>query len=184
MRGTSRPREPRWAIFSRFASCLASSKMSNLVPPRPPAIREARHFAIVASLFNGQYVQGLVDHARAELKSLSPAAAVSLHQVPGAFEIPIVVRELALQKRADAILALGVILQGKTSHAQNLARSVTDALQQIAIEQGIPVINAVLSLESEEQAQARCLGSEINRGTEAARAAIEIANVMGDLRAR
>ena len=157
--------------------------MSNLVPSRPSAAKEAHHFAIVASLFNGQYVQGLIDHATDELKLLSPAAVVSLHQVPGAFEIPIVVRELALQKRANAILALGVILQGKTSHAQNLARSVTDALQLIALEQGIPVINAVLSLESEAQARARCLGSKINRGTEAARAAVKIAGVMRDLRA-
>ena len=157
--------------------------MSNLVPPRPRANGETHRFAIVASLFNGEYVQGLVDHATAELKSLSPAAIISLHQVPGAFEIPVVVREIALQEKADAILALGVILQGKTSHAQNLARSVTDALQQIAIERGIPVINAVLSLESAAQARERCLGSKINRGTEAARAAIKIADVMGELRA-
>jgi 6,7-dimethyl-8-ribityllumazine synthase len=158
--------------------------MSTLAPTRSRAAEGKRQFSIVASLFNERYVQGLVDHATDELRSLSPAAVISLHQVPGAFEIPVVVRELALQKKADAILALGVILQGKTSHAQNLARSVTDALQQIAIEYGIPVINAVLSLETEEQAQARCLGSEINRGTEAARAAIEIASVMGDLRAQ
>ena len=158
--------------------------MSNLVPPRPRAAGGKRHFSIVASLFNGRYVRGLVDHATEELKSLAPAAVISLHEVPGAFEIPVVVRELALQKKADAILALGVILQGKTSHAENLARSVTDALQQITLEHGIPVINAVLSLETEAQAQERCLGSKINRGTEAARAAVEIANVMEDLRAK
>jgi 6,7-dimethyl-8-ribityllumazine synthase len=157
--------------------------MSTLAPTRPRATGEKRHFAIVASLFNGQYVRGLVDHATDELKSLSPGAVISLHQVPGAFEIPVVVREIALQKKADAILALGVILQGKTSHAQKLARSVTDALQQIALEHGIPVINAVLSLETEAQARERCLGSKINRGTEAARAAVEIASVMRDLRA-
>jgi 6,7-dimethyl-8-ribityllumazine synthase len=157
--------------------------MSTFAPTRPGANGEKRHFAIVASRFNGQYVQGLVDHASDELRALCPSAVISVFQVPGAFEIPVVVREIALQKNAEAILALGVILQGKTSHAQNLGRSVTDALQQIAIEHGIPVINAVLSLETEEQAQKRCLGSEINRGTEAARAAIEIANVMRDLRA-
>lgn len=157
--------------------------MSHLAPPRSRPSLGKRHFAIVASRFNGQYVQGLVEHATGELKALAPAAVVSLHQVPGAFEIPVVVREIALQKKADTILALGVILQGKTSHAQNLARSVTDALQQIAIEQGIPVINAVLSLESEAQARERCLGSKINRGTEAARAAFEIAGVMRDLQA-
>jgi len=157
--------------------------MSTLSPPPSRAAKGKRQFSIVASLFNEQYVQGLIDHATAELKSLSPDATVSLHRVPGAFEIPVIVRELALQKRMDAILALGVILQGKTSHAQNLARSVTDALQQIALEHGIPVINAVLSLETEAQAQERCLGSQINRGTEAARAAVEVASVMEDLRA-
>lgn len=157
--------------------------MSNFVLPRPRATIEQPHFAIVASQFNQHYVQGLVDHATEELKALAPAAVISLHRVPGAFEIPVVIREIALQKKVDAILALGVILQGKTSHAQNLARSVTDALQQIAIEHGVPVINAVLSLETEEQAQERCLGSKINRGTEAARAAVEIASVVRDLRA-
>lgn len=156
--------------------------MSTLAPTRPSANRGKRHFAIVASMFNGKYVQGLVDHASGALRALCPSAVISVHQVPGAFEIPVVVRTVALQKKVESILALGVILQGKTSHAQNLGRSVTDALQRIAIEQGIPVINAVLSLETEEQAQERCLGSEINRGTEAARAAVEIANVMRELR--
>jgi len=158
--------------------------MSKLAPPRPRRSGEKKHFAIVASLFNRPYVQGLIDHALAELRSLAPAADISVHQVPGAFEIPVVVREIALKKQARAILALGVILQGKTSHAQNLARSVTDALQQIAIEEGVPVINAVLSLDTEAQARERCLGEEINRGTEAARAAVSIGEVMGDLRGK
>jgi 6,7-dimethyl-8-ribityllumazine synthase len=158
--------------------------MSKLAPPRPRTSRDKKHFAIVASLFNRPYVQGLVDHAVEELRVLAPSASISVHQVPGAFEIPVVVHEIALKKQARAILALGVILQGKTSHAQNLARSVTDALQQIAIEHGVPVINAVLSLETEEQARERCLGSEINRGTEAARAAVSICEVMGDLRSK
>jgi 6,7-dimethyl-8-ribityllumazine synthase len=135
-------------------------------------------------LFNRLYVQGLVDHAVAELRLLSPSADISIHQVPGAFEIPVVVREIALRKKVHAILALGVILQGKTSHAENLARSVTDALQQIAIEHGVPVINAVLSLETEAQARQRCLESKINRGTEAARAAVTVGEVLGDLRAK
>src|SRR2546423_4227822 len=158
--------------------------MFTLAPTRPRATGEKGHFAIVASLFNREYVQGLVDHATRELKSLSPAAVISLHQVPGAFEIPVVVREIVLKKKADAILALGVILQGKTSHAENLGRSVTDALQQIALEHGVPVINAVLSLETEQQARERCLEKEINRGTEAARAAVTVGEVLDDLRAK
>jgi 6,7-dimethyl-8-ribityllumazine synthase len=138
----------------------------------------------VASRFNGEYVQGLITHATKELSRLSPNAAISLHRVPGAFEIPVVVRELALQNKVDGILALGVILQGKTSHADNLAYSVTNALQEIAISYGIPVINAVLSLKTAKQAQERCLGSRINRGTEAAQAAVEIADRLKDLRTR
>ena len=160
--------------------------MSNLISPRPravvPGFGGKRHFPIVASEFNATYVQGLIDHATAELRVLMPTATTSLLQVPGAFEIPLVVRELAMQKRGDAIIAIGVILKGKTDHAENLSRSVTDALQRIAITHAIPVVNVVLSFDGEDQARARCLEHEINRGTEAARAAVEIANVISKLR--
>ena len=157
--------------------------MSSAVPPRPRvSVGAKRAFTLVASQFNPEYVQGLVNHATEELRELLPAAALTLHQVPGAFEIPIVVRELAHQKRADAIIAIGVIIQGSTSHAAHLSHSVTHALQQIAIDYGVPVINAVLSVENEEQARERCLEKRINRGIEAARAAVAIANVMSELR--
>ena len=162
--------------------------MSNLITPRPRAVvgtaGSKKHFAIVASQFNPTYVQGLVDHATAELRALVPGASTTLFQVPGAFEIPIVVRELALQKRGEAVIAIGVILKGETDHAENLGRSVTDALQRIAVAHGVPVINVVLSFDDEEQARARCLENEINRGTEAARAAVEISNVLSRLRNR
>jgi len=141
-----------------------------------------RSFVIVASQFNGGYVQGLVNHATEELRALAPGAMLSLHQVPGAFEIPIVVREVATRKNPDAILAIGVILQGKTPHAQHLSHSVTNALQQIALETGVPVINIVLEMENEEQARERCLEKQINRGIEGARAAVEISGVMDELR--
>lgn len=154
----------------------------NAIQPRPRTVHGKRRFTIVASQFNAEYVQGLVNHAMAEIRALAPAAVVTLLQVPGAFEIPVVVRELAVQKKENVILAFGVILKGETNHAENLSRSVTDALQRIAVDNGVPVINAVLSLSDEMQARERCLGETINRGTEAARAAIEIANVMMDLR--
>ena len=158
--------------------------MSRFVPRRPRAGKAKRTFHIVASQFNAAYVQGLVDHARKELRALAPGSAVSIHRVPGSFEIPVVVREIALQNRTDAIIACGVVLQGETDHAQNLSRSVTDALQRIALEHGVPVINAVLSFENESQARERCLGNKINRGTEAGRAAVEIAGTMSTLRRR
>jgi 6,7-dimethyl-8-ribityllumazine synthase len=156
--------------------------MPKIAPTRPRASDKQRTFIIVASQFNAPYVEGLVDHATEELRALAPNASVSIERVPGAFEIPVVVHELARQEKADAVIACGVILKGKTDHAQNLSRSVTDALQRIAIGHGVPVINAVLSFDNETQARERCLENEINRGTEAARAAVKIADVMSKLR--
>ena len=159
--------------------------MSQAISPRPRTLGVIkRNFPIVAGQFNQVYVQGLVDHFTVELRSLAPAATLTLHQVPGAFEIPVVVRELASQKRGDAIIAIGVILKGETDHAEHLARSVTDALQRIAVTHGTPVLNVVLSFDNETQARERCLEDEINRGTEAARAAVEITNVMSKLRSK
>ena len=158
--------------------------MSKASPFSPKVANRRRTFHIVASRFNAQYVDGLVNHVTQELRCLAPDSTVLVHRVPGSFEIPVVAREVAIQNKTDAIIACGVILQGETDHAQNLSRSVTDALQQIAIEQGMPVINAVLTFENENQARARCLENKINRGTEAARAAVEIAEVLSDVRAR
>jgi len=158
--------------------------MSNVTPARPRSMRGKRKFIIIASQFNAPYVQGLVDHADRELRTLAPSAAISVQRVPGAFEIPVVVRELASQAKADALIACGVILKGKTDHAQNLSRSVTDALQRIAVGHGVPVINAVLSFDNETQARERCLENKINRGTEAARTAVKIADVMSKLRGK
>ena len=158
--------------------------MPKIAPTRPNASDKQRTFIIVASQFNAPYVDGLVDHATEELRALAPNANVSIERVPGAFEIPVVVRELALQEKANAVIACGVILKGKTDHAQNLSHSVTDALQRIAIGHGVPIINAVLSFDNETQARERCLKNEINRGTEAARAAVKIADVISKLRGK
>ncbi len=156
--------------------------MSQAVPPRPRVSSKKRRFVLVASQFNAEYVQGLVTHCTDELRKLSPASTVIVHLVPGAFEIPIVAREMALRENIDAIVALGVILQGETAHAQHLGQVVTQALQQVSLEHGVPVIHAVLSLKNREQARKRCLADEINRGTEAARVAIEMADLLAKLR--
>ena len=158
--------------------------MSKASPSAPRIAKAKRTFYIIASRFNAQYVEGLIDHVSKELVALAPSGTISLHRVPGSFEIPVVAREVAIQNKADAIIACGVILQGETDHAQNLSRSVTDALQRIAVEHGVPVINAVLSFDNEDQARARCLENKINRGTEAARAAVEIANVLSEVRSK
>ena len=138
-------------------------------------------FAIVASRYNNAYVQALIDSATTELNEVEPGANVHLVRVPGSFEIPLAVKLVALEKKVDAILALGVVLRGETAHADLIARSVTTALMNLALELRIPVIHEVLLLDNEEQAKARCLGKKLNRGTEAARAAVSIARTVNDL---
>ena len=137
--------------------------------------------AIARTEWNAEIVDELEKGCIAKLQHYSVKKIISF-TVPGAFEIPIVVREKARQGNVDAIVALGVILQGETAHAQHLGQVVTQALQQISLEHGVPVIHAVLSLKNEEQARKRCLEDEINRGTEAARAAVEMANLLAKLR--
>ncbi len=143
-----------------------------------------RTFALVASQYNPDFVQGLVDHAAQEFTRIAPSARLSLYQVPGAFEIPVVIQELAMRadNELDVIVAFGVILQGDTDHAAHIARTVTDSLQQIALATRIPVIHQVLSCQDEAQARVRCLEEEFNRGIEAARAAVSMANIIAQLR--
>jgi 6,7-dimethyl-8-ribityllumazine synthase len=148
------------------------------------AKRSGLSFAIVASQYNNTYVQPLVDSATSEINELEPGASVHLVRVPGSFEIPLGVKLMALQNKFDAILALGVVLQGETAHAELIARSVTAALMNLALEFRIPVIHEVLLLQNEEQAKARCLGTKLNRGIEAARAAVSIARTVSDLSLR
>ncbi len=158
--------------------------MSQAVPTRPRLVGPRRTYVIVASQYNAVYVQGLVDHAAKELNALAPNAQILLRQVPGAFEIPVVVQEFARQEGIHAVLALGVLIEGETPHARLIAESVTHALQRIAIETRIPVIHGVLYVLNEEQARVRCLGEDHNRGIEAARAAVQTAQLLLDLKAR
>jgi len=157
--------------------------MSASFPSRPRQIGQRRRtFAIVASQYNAEYVNGLVDHARRELEAIASSFHITVYEVPGAFEIPIVVQEIAARELADAVIALGVIIEGATQHAALVGQAVTEALMRVALAHRVPVIHEVLLLKNEEQARERCLGEEINRGTEAARAAARMTQIMGDLR--
>jgi 6,7-dimethyl-8-ribityllumazine synthase len=145
-------------------------------------------FAIVASRYNGRYVDAMLRAARAELKRAG--AKVRVVRVPGAFEIPAVAASIA-QANADAppggarpvaaILCLGVIFQGQTSHAQHIGWGVTHALAQIQIQHRLPVIHAVFVFEKEEHARVRCLDPKHNRGREAAQTALAMAEIMRGL---
>ncbi len=137
-------------------------------------------FFIVASKYNGRYVDAMVKAAQRELKKAG--AKVRVVRVPGAFEVPAVAAKLAAQEpKLAAILCLGVIFQGQTSHAQHIGWGVTHALAQIQIQHRIPVVHGVFVFEKEEQARVRCLGRTHNRGTEAAHTALEMARVMRGL---
>jgi 6,7-dimethyl-8-ribityllumazine synthase len=142
-------------------------------------------FAIVASKYNACYVDAMLAAAKRELKRAG--ARVQVIRVPGAFEIPTVAATLASPgtpggSAPDGIICLGVIFQGQTGHAQHIGWGVTQALAQIQVQCHIPVIHGVFVFDKEEHARVRCLGKEHNRGTEAARTAIEMAKVMRELR--
>jgi 6,7-dimethyl-8-ribityllumazine synthase len=139
-------------------------------------------FAIVASQYNEEFTQPLIDHTHQELNILEPGATVSLTSTPGAFEIPLAVQTVAELDRYQAIIALGVILEGQTEHAALIAQNVTRALLDISLAHRIPVIHAVLLVKNAEQARARCIDQELNRGIEAARAAVSAARAIRDIK--
>ncbi len=152
-------------------------------------------FAIVASCYNARYADALLQAAQAELKSAG-VKEVRVVRVPGAYEIPVVALTLARAAAARrpharqapaplaAVICLGVILRGETVHAAHIGEAVSRALMQIQLETGVPVIHEVLLLENEAQARVRCLGTEHNRGREAAQTALAMAGVMQQLRAQ
>lgn len=137
------------------------------------------HYAIVAATYNREYTDALVESARRELQG----ARVEVIRVPGSFEIPAVAARLALMRklRFEAIICFGVILQGKTSHAQNIAESVSNALALLQVQTQRPIVHGVLHFENEQQARERCFGTEHNRGTEAARTAMKMVQVFREL---
>ena len=139
------------------------------------------NFGIVGSKYNFRYVDAMLRAAKAEFTRVN--CSVKTIRVPGAFEIPVVAAELARSPEPfDAIVCLGVIFRGATTHAQHIGEATTNALMEIQVERGIPVVHEVLLLENEEQARERCLSKTHNRGTEAAQTAMEIAKVMRGLR--
>lgn len=156
--------------------------MANILPARPRQMMQRRTFAIIASQYNAPYVRGLVGNATSELETLAPGAQILYHEVPGAFEIPLLAQEVAERGGIDAILALGVILQGETQHADLIAQAVTHALMECGLRYRIPVVHEVLLVEDEEQARQRCLELDLNRGVEAARVAVKMLEALDSVK--
>ena len=133
--------------------------------------------AIVASRFNDEIVTGLLSGALECLRRHGASDdAVTIVRVPGAFEIPAVVREIA--PRFDAVITIGCLVRGETAHFDVLASQVTHELSHI----GGPVSFGVITCNTYEQAVARSSAGSGNKGWEAALAAIEMANLWRALR--
>jgi 6,7-dimethyl-8-ribityllumazine synthase len=138
-----------------------------------------RAVGIVVGRFNGAVTSRLLDGALAELEEAGVARdAITIMPVPGAFELPIAAMALAKTRRYACIVALGCVIRGDTPHFDFVAGEAASGLQLAALETGVPVAFGVLTLEEAEQADDR-----IEKGAEAARTGLEMADVFAQLRA-
>lgn len=164
--------------------------MSNELPSRLLQLHSrGSRITIVASTYNEKFTNALVDNCTSELDEAAPYAQVEVVRVPGAFEIPVMVKRLLSVSpdiRPDAVIALGVIIRGSTAHADLIGTAVTQQLLSMSCESLTPIIHEVLLLDNEEQAFARCIAAALNRGRESARTALRMCEVVEEqnIRAR
>ena len=128
-------------------------------------------FTIVVADYHRKYADGMVGAAKRVLKG----HRIEEVRVPGTFEVPLAVKQ-ALRKKPDAVLALGLVWQGETSHAGLILKAATDALMRMMLKSDTPVLHHLVGVKTEAQARARCLG-KLNRGREAALAALRMWNL-------
>ncbi len=138
-----------------------------------------RGVAIVASRYNGEITNQLLEAALEELDQAGVGRdAVTVMPVPGAFELPLAAMALAKTRRYACVVALGCVVRGETPHFDFIASEAASGLQLAALETGVPVAFGVLTVDVKEQALAR-----INKGAEAVRTALEMADAFAQLRA-
>jgi 6,7-dimethyl-8-ribityllumazine synthase len=146
---------------------------------------EGRSFGIVASRFNDFIVKALLDGALGAIRRHGgDVGAVDVVWVPGSYEIPVVARELALSGRYDAVICLGAVIRGATAHFDHVAGGAASGISSVALETGVPVIFGVITTETIEQAIERAGTKMGNKGFEAAVSAMEMADLMPQIRAR
>jgi 6,7-dimethyl-8-ribityllumazine synthase len=144
---------------------------------------DSGRWGIVVSRFNELATRSLLLGAEETLARHGAAAeAIDVAWVPGSFEIPVVAREMARTGRYAAVICLGALIRGTTSHYDVLASSVTSAIQGIAVETGVPCVMGVLTTDTLEQALERAGSKAGNKGSEAAVTAIEMASLLAQLR--
>jgi len=133
---------------------------------------------IVQSRFNGWAGQALLEACVSELRQLGVDEDDVTHvTVPGALEVPIALSKLAQAEDYDALIALGCVIRGDTYHFEIVAQESARGISRVALEHGVPVANAVLTTDTEAQARERLE----EKGREAARVAVEMANLMWSL---
>jgi 6,7-dimethyl-8-ribityllumazine synthase len=139
-------------------------------------------FGIVISRFNdlftSQLLKGAVDCL---LRHGADEKNIEIVWVPGAYEQPLALKKLAQAGKHNALIALGTVIQGATSHAALINAQVARALTQISLESGVPVIDGIVAAENLDQAIERCGSKSGNRGWNAAQTAIEMASLLQQL---
>ncbi|MET0390644.1 MAG: 6,7-dimethyl-8-ribityllumazine synthase [Polyangiales bacterium] len=136
-------------------------------------------FAIVAARFNEFIVEQLVSGAIDAFRRHGvPESRLSVARVPGAFELPVVCRQIAQSGKVDAIVALGCVIRGATAHFEYVSGAATTGCAQVATSTGIPVIFGVLTTDSIEQAIERAGTKAGNKGAESAVAALEMVSLL------
>jgi 6,7-dimethyl-8-ribityllumazine synthase len=136
-------------------------------------------FVVVAARFNEFVVESLVRGALDALKRHGVLESqIEIVRVPGAFEMPVVVRKLALSQRYDAIITLGAVIRGQTPHFDYVAGECAGGVARVALESGVPVAFGVLTTDTVEQAVDRAGGKAGNKGADCALVAIEMANLL------
>jgi 6,7-dimethyl-8-ribityllumazine synthase len=137
---------------------------------------------IVASRFNDFIVQKLIDGAIDGLvrHNVKPEN-ITLVKVPGAFEIPVVTSQMAKSKKYNALICLGAVIRGSTSHYDYVCNEVSKGIAHVSMESGLPVMFGVLTTENIEQAIERSGSKAGNKGYECALGALEMINVMKEI---
>jgi 6,7-dimethyl-8-ribityllumazine synthase len=140
-------------------------------------------FAIVAARYNDDIVDALLDGARAAWRIHGGIdAALRVEHVPGAFELPLAARTLALYGAVDAVVALGCVIRGDTAHFEFVAGQCAHGLQRVMLDTGVPVSFGVLTVDTRAQALERAAPDSLNKGGEAIDTALAMASLLRRLK--
>lgn len=137
---------------------------------------EGLRIGIVMSRFNKAICEGLLSACQAELARLN-VANVLLVNVPGALEHPLALQKMALSEKFDALIAIGAVVRGDTYHFEIVANESSRGILDVQLQTGVPIANAILTVDTEEQAHARMH----DKGRDAAQVAVEMANLLKQL---